>query len=687
MDPRPHPLRPETSRAAAVVGGVCLPALVAAQLLADGTILETLGATPRLTAAALLAAAAVAGWLATARERTAPSPPRAEPGPRWSRRRTALLAGGLLLAGLPAVAPPGGPLPELVRFGPGLGRSGNALVPLGAGLWVVGVVLVLAALAGWKRVGDRPRARHRIEPFVALALAAVVLAGGALRLVRLAELPPEMISDHAEKLLDVAEVLEGRRPAFLAANGGREPLQAWWTAALVGLGLPLGFSALKLGMAAVGVLTLPAVFWLGREVGGTRLGLLAAAVTALCPWHLLIGRLGLRAAFAPLAAALALAALLRALASGRRNQWLLVGGVVGLGLYGYTAFRPMLAAIPAAVACARLAARGQEGRPPVRALARHLAAAGLLALALAAPLLRCAVLQPGEFWGRAADRVGEGSRPLAGPVGVRLVSSWARTLGMFHLTSDRTWALSPPGRPALDPVAGGLLLAGVATAAAAALRGGWREAGVLVSVPVMLSASAMALAFPEEVPHLARASGALPAVAVLAALPLDRVLARGWRLRIAGAALVVTLLAGSGVVAVHRVFVEHRALYEERSQPVSLGAAVARDFVDRGGSLDRVWLIGWPHGWDWRVLAFELGDPSWSNVLWGEGSEMRGGAEQAAAHGALPSPRLYLLGGPRAWVDVRMLEALFPEAVSARHPGRTPRQEFWSVEVREVAPP
>jgi hypothetical protein len=145
--------------------------------------------------------------------------------------------------------------------------------------------------------------------------------------------------------------------------------------------------------------------------------------------------------------------------------------------------------------------------------------------------------------------------------------------------------------------------------------------------------------------------------------------------------VVALLLAGMAAGSLRRVFVEYRAGYTAACQPVSLGAEVVRGFIARGGDLRHVWLVGWPHGWDYRALAIELGEPGWSNVLWGQGLEMRGAVDEAAAHIADPAPKLYLLGGPRAATDVRLLEALYPGSKPTRHPGHSPRQLFWSVEV------
>jgi hypothetical protein len=90
----------------------------------------------------------------------------------------------------------------------------------------------------------------------------VVLAAGALviffRVYHLAGVPPEMISDHAEKLLDVSDVLQGKTSIFFTRNTGREAIQMYLTAGIARLfGTGLSFISLKIGTVLAGLLTLP----------------------------------------------------------------------------------------------------------------------------------------------------------------------------------------------------------------------------------------------------------------------------------------------------------------------------------------------------------------------------------------------------------------------------------------------
>jgi hypothetical protein len=500
----------------------------------------------------------------------------------------------------------------------------------------------------------------------------------------------QMTSDHTEKLLDIRAILDGQRPVFMPLNAGREPLQFYFTALLVRLGMPLTFHTLKVGMAIVSTLTIPVVYWLGREVVGRRVGLFAALIIALAPWHLQITRIALRIPLSPLFAALVLFVLYRALRDGRRNTWLALGCLLALGMYGYSGFRPMALAVPMIViirlgydAWRRRAAGDAPGVLPAE-VAGHLAASIGAALLVAVPLIRYAFDQPQWFWGRTLSRVSGSEVALERPALEQFAINMKNALLMFNITNDSAWFHSPPGRPALETVGGALLVLGLATVLVRVWRGDWRLGSLVLVVPVMLLASAMAIAFPIEVPHLSRASGALPAVAVIAAVPLW-LLWRQWRRALDWAGSIVFLLVAVGLILLmawgtrERVFTEYREGYDRSSHPTRQGAEVGRAFVELGGNLGQVYLVSWPHGWDFRALGMLLGDPEWANVLEGREPEMADAVLQASMHQPYPERKLYLVGGPIAQQNIDTLLQLYPAAVVTHHDVPVEGKDFWSV--------
>jgi hypothetical protein len=698
--------------AAAVAAGVSLLGVVAWQSALERTApfglaalawFEDLTPLDEKLLALLLLLPAIVLWLWTLRLDRPPidsdATPRL-PGPALDRsRRRALVTGLALVAATLFVAP--------LLFGEGaagLGvidygranRAGHTLNPVGLLAFLAGLALYVWAVADlsalWARVRRLLSAGRLTVVVTGTGLAVVLIAGlaGYLRVYDLDTLPFEMTSDHTEKLLDIAQIVDGSRPIFLPLNGGREPLQFYLTMALVMLGLPLSFLTLKLGMAAVSTLTVPPVFALGRSVGGRQVGLLAALVLALAPWHIQITRIALRSGFSVFFSALTLWLAFRALDRGRRKDWLLLGAVGALGLYGYSGYRPMAILVPSIVVMklgvdALRARRAGRDVPLVgRDLGSHIAASALLALLVAAPLARYAVDRPDDFWGRTLSRVSDSEQALEHAPIVQLVINYSNALQMFNRTSDAAWFHSPSGRPALETIGAALLLLGVVTAGVRAWRGDWRSLAILVAVPVMLLSTAMALAFPLEVPHLTRASGAIPPVVVLVALPLP-VVGRRWREAAGGlgtvayAVVLAVLFVGSLGNTSQRVFDEYRTGYDNASHPTRQGAAVVHGFLDLGGDLDHVYLVSWPHGWDYRALGLLLGDADWNNVLEGSGPGMRDAVLLADAHRSDPKAKLYLVGGPAAQANLDHLREVYPAAVVTEHASRMPGKDFWSV--------
>jgi hypothetical protein len=410
----------------------------------------------------------------------------------------------------------------------------------------------------------------------------------------------------------------------------------------------------------------------------------------LAPWHVQITRIGLRIAFSPLFAALTLALLFWALSNGRRNAWLATGLSLGLGLYGYAGFRPMLLAVPLVVVVklshdawhSRTAGRSRPELPA--GLTGHLAAAvGLLAL-VASPFARYALDQPAAFWERTMTRMTSSEQPLEHPFLQQLWINWTNGLMMVNRTSDNAWLHSPAGRPALETVGGALFLLGVVVALFRTTRGHWREGTLVLVIPVLLLSSVMALAFPIEVPHLSRAAVALPAVVVLAALPLPILIERwrqAWGDRGTAVALVIVLLLAllMGRNTWQRYLGEYRTNYDLHSFPTSAGGAVARGFLDLGGDADHIYNVGWQNGWDYRALGLEMGRPEWNGQLWGSADDGSDAVRSADAHTGDSARKLYFVGGQFSDQNIAHLQQLYPLAIITHHPMAIEGKDFWTV--------
>jgi hypothetical protein len=169
----------------------------------------------------------------------------------------------------------------------------------------------------------------------AILLIAVTALAFFFRFTQTATVPAEPFSDHAEKLYDVYDVSQGDTHIFFTRNTGREAIQMYWTLWVANIfGTGLSYLSLKLGAAILGFLTLPFIYLLGKEIGGTRVALFAFMLAGIAYWPNVISRIGLRFPLYPLFVAPTLLFLLRGLRSRNRNDFLLSGLFLGLVCMG-----------------------------------------------------------------------------------------------------------------------------------------------------------------------------------------------------------------------------------------------------------------------------------------------------------------------------------------------------------------
>ncbi len=510
-------------------------------------------------------------------------------------------------------------------------KVGGAIAPqftqAGVLAWFTSIVLFLAAFwqpeknaAAWRAL---IRTRwHTIQSGLTLcwsgttlALIAVLIVGAFFYLHRLDTIPAEMTSDHAEKLLDVNDILEGHSPVFFPRNTGREPLQFYLTAALIWLtGLPLSHLALKLGTALIGFLTIPATFLLAREMFDKTIAILAAFFVAVLHWPVSIARMGLRYPFTPFFAAISLYFVLRALKYQKRNDFLMAGFWLGVGLYGYIPSRNVpLLVLGLFVLWMIVSGWRIQNR---RAFILNLGLMFALVLVIFVPLLRYALDFPEMFWYRALTRVTSIEVPVQGGTLSLLAQNLVNLALAFNWRGDETWTTNIPYAPTLDEVSGALLILGVAIALYR-----WvcqRQTMyfyLLVMFIALLMPSALSLAFPRENPSLVRMGGAIPFTAILLALPVAFFLRTiyqqaGKTWSIIGLGL---LLAPVILLNYQWYFIEYDKSYRQAAQNSTEVAAVISGFAKSVGDLQHAYFIGYPHWIDGRAIAIHIGDITWKN--------------------------------------------------------------------------
>lgn len=491
-----------------------------------------------------------------------------------------------------------------------------------------------------------------------------------------AGVPSDPISDHAEKILDVYDVSQGQTHIFFIRNTGREAFQMYWTLLIANLfGTDLSFLSLKLGTAILGFLTLPFVYLLGKEIGGPRVGLFAFILAGIGYWPNVISRFGLRFPLYPLFVAPTLLFLIRGLRTRNRNDFLLSGIFLGIGLHGYSPFRIVPLVVIAAFVLYWFHAQSQGAR---KAVPVWLSLVGLTSLFVFLPLLRYWVEHPVEYSSRALSRLTEMEQALPGhPLGIFLSNLW-NALRMFNVDDGEIWVISVTRRPALDVVSGALFLLGVGLVLIRYIRTRhWLDLFLLLSIPLLALPSILSLAFPNENPALNRAGAAYIPAFIIAAIAFDGLLTslgRGKMRNILAWVLTGILLFVSADQNYDLVFRQYHTSFRSAAWNTSDIGKIIREFELVYGRTDTAWVVPFPHWVDTRLTAVWAGIPNRDMAMW---------RENLVDTLEIREPKLFIVkadlenpeGNDQESLDV--LQILYPDGQLRMFDSDVPGHDFW----------
>ena len=557
----------------------------------------------------------------------------------------------------------------------------NRFTALNVLLWSLALAALIWAFWGPVAVDQRwfQRLRSRLsQPSWGLTIspwwiALILVAGAAIffRLYQLDQVPPEMFSDHAEKLTDVGEVIQGQYSIFFPRNTGREAFQMYLTAAVAQIfNTGLSFMSLKIGTALAGLVTLPFIYLIGKEAGNRTIGLYALGFAAIAYWPNVISRVALRFSLYPLFAAPTIYFMIRGLKTGQRRYFIFTGIALGLGLHGYSPFR-LVPLMVLATFIIYLLHRQSEGR-------RQNAIFGLIIVVMISfviflPLFRYAVDEPEMFFFRSFSRLGSTERDLPGtPFSIFLGNSWVALI-MFFWSNGETWVHSIVHRPALDLVSAALFGLGILLVV---LRYGrdrhWLDLTLLVSIPLLLLPSILSIAFPAENPSLNRTAGALIPVFVIVGIALEGLMTSfkntiqgPWGIRMAWA-IGILLLLWSAFLNYDLVFNQYFRQFQLGAWNTSEIGFVIRSFANSVGDRDSAWVVPSPHWVDTRLVGINAGFPEKDYALW---------PENLADSQAVAGPKLFIIR-PDNQEGMAVLRELYPAGVMDTYRSSVESKDF-----------
>jgi hypothetical protein len=486
--------------------------------------------------------------------------------------------------------------------------------------WISGIAIFIFSI--WQ-FNEKSLKTQKIPLNFYLTCGMVILLTAFFRFFLLNKVPGEMFSDHAEKLLDVMDILDGKAPIFFVRNTGREALQFYLTAAIIKiLNTGISFISLKLGTAFLGFLTLPFIYLLGKQLFNKWAGVLASLFAGIAYWPNVISRVGLRFPLYPLFTAITLYFLIKGLQEKRHNMLLFAGLFIGLGLHGYSPIR----IVPILVAIIFLIYFSSEKTRTNRIFAMN----GFILMAISAlivflPLFRYVLENLNNFNYRALSRLTSMENPMNGSVLVIFLTNLWKSLIMVFYKNGVVWVNSIPDRPALDVVSSVFFLYGLIILIR---RYGktktWQDLSLIISIPILMLPSVMSLAFPNENPALNRSGGAIVPIFIIIGIGFYhfiKVIFEANENKISkfvGGLIAVTLILISMLQNFDLVFSKYANQFLANAWNSSEIGGVISQFVDRGNSPDNAFVVPFPHWVDTRLVGINAGFPRKDYALWAD---------------------------------------------------------------------
>jgi uncharacterized membrane protein YidH (DUF202 family) len=540
-------------------------------------------------------------------------------------------------------------------------------------LWLMAIIMFLYSV--WERCPKNIVKKKRLNGWFILFIFAIIIVV-FFRFFQLNQVPGEMFSDHAEKLLDVADVLNGQYSIFFPRNTGREAFQFYLTALIIRLfGTGLSFVSLKIGMVFAGLLTLPFIYLLGREIGNRWVGLIAFFLAGIAYWPNVISRVGLRFPLYALFTAPALFFLIRGLKNCTRNDFVLSGVALGIGLHGYSPIRILPLVILFGIGLASSSSKSVEYR---KNIFWNLCLLAFTAFIIFLPLFRYAIENPIMFGIRTISRLTSIEQPLPGPAMQIFLSNLWNALTMFFYSNGEIWVHSIPFRPALDIITAVFFFIGLIFIIKRYKdKRNWVDLFIILLIPLLMLPSILSLAFPHENPSLNRTSAAILPVFIISALGFEFVFktiltsSKGKLFKSITIGFIGMLLLISCFLNFRLVFDDYREQFLEKAWNTSEIGTVIKDFVKGGGNPNNAFVVPYPYWVDTRLVGINAGFPTKDFAL---------NRNQIILTQSIQSPKLIIIN-PEDVDSIKEIDNFYSQIEEQEYISKQPGKNFIIVHV------
>ncbi|MFA5894907.1 MAG: glycosyltransferase family 39 protein [Candidatus Shapirobacteria bacterium] len=368
----------------------------------------------------------------------------------------------------------------------------------------------------------------------------VVIVAIFFRFYKINTLPGEIFGDMSQNLMHVDNLLKGDY-RLIYGYDGREGMW-FYLVALVAKIFGNNYFSLKIAAGIIGTLTVIMLFILTRELTNFYIGLTAALLMAVSKWNVVFSRIGFRVVLVPLFVSAVIYTYVRAKKTKNWFWYVMTGGLMGLGMYTYPAFKLMIAAMILIMTTDYLLHRNT--------LKRSLLA--LLTLVIfCIPLAIDMNKNPEQYTSHTKQM-------LLNEDGV-IRHDWMTTIGkniinqslMFNYQGDLVFRVNPSKQPMLDPISGAFFWIGIIAWLFVKKK---ENLLLLVVFCFMQLPSILVLNNPQDIPSATRSLGVTPIVHIMTAYGLwfavQKIKLRiGWR-----HGLITVVLILIGIINWHNYF-------------------------------------------------------------------------------------------------------------------------------------
>lgn len=405
--------------------------------------------------------------------------------------------------------------------------------------WLHGTTVVVAVAAvlvadRHRRSSPRGLGPHPSGWQLTALVAVIATISVGFRVYDLTSLPEGFWFDEADYASVARHIDEtGDRPLWLSGSPDAPAHYAYLAAGFMRIGFGVVASVRSVSVV-FGLMAIAGAYLVGREIWGQVGAVAAMAIVGLSRWSVTVSRVGMFNVATPACLLFGLGVILVGLRRDSMTLKLVGGMTLGFGLAFHSSMAGAL--VGAAVLLAALTVSNQ---PVFRSL--WVPAAG--AVIVAAPILGVAA-RDFDMYTERQQEVSVFNGDVEDELGAIRANARA-VVEAFTVEGDANGRHNIPREPLLDPVAGGLLVVGVAVAVRGLRRTGrtglwvgllgW---GLIALVPGVLS-------IPSEAPNALRIIGAMPVVFLLGtAVVAAGLRTRGPRVQVVALGVLVLALTG-----------------------------------------------------------------------------------------------------------------------------------------------